>query len=456
MAVSSAPRTVTRPSRYKPGWGDLLGAFALFATVAPLGLWLYNHGLPLPLGMKTTVGMLGLLSSLIATQLMLLLVVLMARIPWVERAWGHDLLARRHRWVGFASFWFMLGHIVAQTLERVARDWSVAWQRTYEIFIAEPWMLWATVGTAMIVGVMVTSMRRARRRLRFESWHLLHLYAYLGLILILPHILVTGPEFHEPLMKAIMWGEYIFAGGAILVFRLGLPLYRSLYHRVRVEEVRTETPGVVSVSVTGKRLDRMRVTAGQFFIWRFLDGPGWTRGHPYALSAAPQGDRMRITIQAAGDGSARAAELRPGTRALIEGPYGTLTARQRRWPKMLLIAAGVGITPLRALLDEPTYAPGDATLIYRYSSDEHALFVAELQELAETRGVELILLPGPRRADGSWLPADTELDLRDAVPDITTRDVYVCGPPPWIASVRTTLRAAGVHRDYVHSEIFSW
>src|SRR5882757_9522232 len=157
-----APRSPERPSRYRPGWGDVLGVLALFSIIGPVGLWLMNHGLPVPLGMKSTVGMLGLLFSLIATQLMLLLIVLMARIPLVERAWGHDLLARRHRWVGFASFWFMLGHIVAQSVERMDRDWSVAWGRLWELLVVEPWMLWATVGTIMIIGVMVTSMRWAR------------------------------------------------------------------------------------------------------------------------------------------------------------------------------------------------------------------------------------------------------------------------------------------------------
>jgi predicted ferric reductase len=412
--------------------------------------------------MKSTVGMLGLLSSLVATQLMLLLVVLMARIPWVEHAWGHDLLARRHRWIGFASFWFMLGHLVAQTVERVSRDWSTAPTRTYELYVVEPWMLAATAGTVLVLAVMVTSMRWARRRLRFESWHLLHLYAYLGLILILPHMLVTGPEFHAAWARAFLWGEYIFAGVCMLLFRLGLPLYRSFRHNLRVEQVSRETPDVVSVTFLGRHLDELHAQSGQFFIWRFIDGPGWSRGHPYALSAAPEGDRLRISIRESGDGSARAAELKPGTKALIEGPYGTMTSHTRRWPRMLLIAAGVGVTPMRALLEDTAYGPGEATLIYRYSSDADRLFKEELEELAVRRGVDLVMLPGSRASLDSWLPADLAAEgeevavLRHAVADVTCRDVYVCGPPPWAASVRETLRQAGVRKEDIHTEVFAW
>ncbi|MFD9187068.1 hypothetical protein ACFWCA_02455 [Streptomyces phaeochromogenes] len=206
----------------------------------------------------------------------------------------------------------------------------------------------------------------------------------------------------------------------------------------------------------------MRTASGQFFVWRFLDGPGWTRGNPYTLSAAPTRDRLRITIKAAGDGSARAARLTPGTRALIEGPYGTLTARQRSRPRMLLIAAGIGITPMRALIEDTAYATGETTLIYRYSEDQHAVFADELRAIAAHRGVELIFLPGPRRADTSWQaagPAHLDDDaqvLKNLVPDIARCDIYVCGPPAWITAVRKAARGAGAHRDHVHTEEFAW
>jgi ferredoxin-NADP reductase len=129
---------------------------------------------------------------------------------------------------------------------------------------------------------------------------------------------------------------------------------------------------------------------------------------------------------------------------------------------MLLLAAGVGVTPLRALLEDTAYEPGEATLIYRYSSDADQLFKEELRELASRRGVELVLLPGSRASLDSWLPADLAAEgeevavLRHAVADVTCRDVYVCGRPPWAASVRETLRQAGVRKEDIHTEVFAW
>lgn len=474
MAVeetAAAGRRRIRPGGAGPrwagafGWADLLGPVGIASAVFVVCLWLRDQGLTsVTSDVQRAMGSLGLLTGLLASDLMVLQVIVLARIPWVERGWGHDLLARRHKTLGYWSFYLMIAHLLLFAAERVARDPSGALGALWRVFVTDSWMLFATVGTLLIIGVVVTSIRIARRRLRYESWHLLHLYSYLGMAFSFPHTLGDGADFHEPWARAYWWTLYLFAAGATVVYRLALPGRRSLYHRLRVAEVRTEGEGVVSVTLSGHRLDRLGARSGQFFVWRFLDGPGWSRGHPYALSAAPRRDRLRITVKAESADSARTAELRPGTRALIEGPYGGLTAR-RGGRRMLLIAAGIGITPLRALIEDAGYGPGEATLVYRFSRPEHAVFVGELREIAARRGVALHFLPGPRRAGDSWLPAlpgppgpyagDVEV-LRDLVPDLADRDVYLCGPPAWLHAVETAARRAGVRRDRVHTEEFSW
>jgi ferredoxin-NADP reductase len=321
-------------------------------------------------------------------------------------------------------------------------------------------MLPATLGTAMLIAVVVTSIRAARRRLRYESWHLLHLYSYAGMGMALPHQLFDGMNFQSPVARAYWWAIYGLAVGAVLAFRVAAPLWRSHYHRLRVAGVKPEVPGVVSVTFEGHRLDRLRVRSGQFFIWRFLDGPGWTRGNPYTISDAPHRDRLRVTIRAVGDGSGRAHAVQPGTRVLIEGPYGTMTAQRRRHERMLVIAAGIGITPMRALIADTPFAPGDATLIYRYSGDAEPMFREELEEIAAERGVDLHFLPGSRAADDSWVPAGTDGNdvevLTRLVPDAAQRDIFVCGSPGWIAAVRRAARAAGASPKQIHTEEFAW
>ncbi|HYJ22142.1 MAG TPA: ferredoxin reductase family protein [Solirubrobacterales bacterium] len=449
------------PAALRFGWADLLGPIGVASVVVVVCMWLRTQGWQTTISsFDSALGSLGLLTGLVAADLMILQVIVVARIPWVERAWGHDLLMHRHRTLGYWSFWLMMVHVVLYAVERgkgAGSDWL---NTQFELFILNPWFLFATLGTLILIGVVVTSIRIARKRLRYESWHLLHLYSYLGMGLAFPHMLSDGMHFHSPLAQAYWWAIYGIAVVTVLLFRLGLPAARSLYHRLRVVAVKEEAPGVVSVLVKGHRLDRLRTKSGQFFIWRFLDGRGWSRGNPYTISDAPKNDELRVTIQAAGEGSARAARLEPGTRVAIEGPYGTMTAERRTHPRMLVMAAGVGITPMRALVADTPYGRGEATLIYRYSEEEHAIFREELEGLAARRGVELHFLPGARAADGSWLPigsgGDDVEELKRLVPDIADCDIYLCGPAPWISSVRRAAKAAGASRRQVHTEDFAW
>lgn len=238
----------------------------------------------------------------------------------------------------------------------------------------------------------------------------------------------------------------------------GPPLYRTLRHDVRVSSVVRESSDVVSVHLTGRRLDLLPLRAGQFLNVRFLSGRGWTRTNPFSLSAAPDGRGLRITAKALGTGSARLADLRPCTRVMIEGPYGRLSDRARTRPGLLLIGAGVGITPIRALAEGLDYAPGEAILLQRYTAEP--LFTAELDRLAAERGLRVIPLPGTRHRTDSVLGpragSDEHAALRRWVPDVAERDVFLCGPAPWTAGVERLLARAGVPRSRVHTETFGW
>ncbi|GAB3468021.1 ferredoxin reductase family protein [Kineococcus endophyticus] len=422
--------------------------------------WLTGRGAQDLTGWATGLSSLGRLSGLWASVLLLAQVLLMARIPLLENAFGRDRLAKVHRWVGFCSFDLVLAHLVTITWGYAAGELTRVPATAWDLVTDYPGMLLATAGTLALVAVVVTSVKASRRRMRYESWHLVHLYAYLGVGLALPHQLWTGTDFvSSPARTVFWWTAWGATAAAVLVWRIGLPLLRSRRHRLFVTRVVPEAPGVVSVHLSGRRLHRLPVEAGQFLGFRFLDGAGWMRNHPYSLSAAPTPYGLRITVRTDGDGGRRLASVRPGTRVLVEGPYGRLSARARTASKVTLIGAGVGITPLRALAEALPYAPGDAVLLHRFR--DQPLFRAEFAALTAGRGLRVVDLPGPRRGDGSWLgrgtpPVDDVTALRWLVPDIAHHDVYVCGPREWARDVRTAALAAGVPAERLHLEEFGW
>ncbi len=400
---------------------------------------------------------LGRLTGLLATVLLLAQVLLMARVPLLERAFGQDRLAAAHRLVGFTSFTGMIAHVGLITWGYAAGDLLATPGELWDLTLTYPGMLLAVAGTACLVMVVVTSLRAARARMRYESWHLLHLYAYAGVGLALPHQLWTGQEFLASTARTVFWWTaWGLAAGAVLAWRVGLPLYRSLHHRLVVTSVVPEGDGCVSVYLTGRHLDGLGAVAGQFLQWRFLTRRGWSRAHPYSLSAAPDGRSLRITVKDLGDGTAEVPGLRPGTRVLIEGPYGRLTARARTSDRVALIGAGVGITPLRALAED---LDADVVVLHRFRREP--LFAREFSLLARERRIGLVPLPGRRRGRDSWFgagvgPVDDLTALRARVPDIAERDVYLCGPVPWTEQVQRTLHAARTPADRVHTETFGW
>jgi ferredoxin-NADP reductase len=228
-----------------------------------------------------------------------------------------------------------------------------------------------------------------------------------------------------------------------------------------VSHVVAEGPGLTSVYLRGRWLQRLPVRAGQFFHWRFLDGRGWSRANPYSLSATPTGDLLRITVKDLGDGSSRIATLKPGTRAFVEGPYGKLTGEAYTGGPVLMMACGIGITPLLALLGELPYRPGEATLIYRARSAAEVAFRRELEWYAAHRGVRVTYLFGPRAGRRSWLPrpfaTDGDVDvLRRIAPHVRASRVYICGPDEWAQAAGDAARSAGVGADRIHTEQFAW
>jgi predicted ferric reductase len=453
-----------RPRPVPPWWRDAVGVACWASALVVVALWLSGRGLQSLSGpAPDLLTSLGRVTGLVAADLLLIQVLLMARVPMIERSYGQDELARRHRLVGFWSFNLLLAHIVLITLGYAGSGHTSFLHELWNLVTTYGGMLLAAASVAALTVVVVTSVRAARRALRYESWHLLHLYAYVGVGLSVPHEIWTGADFQtSAVARAYWWGSYATAAGAVVVFRLGVPLWRSLRHGITVSKVVRESRDVVTVHMRGRGLHRLPVHAGQFFIWRFLDGPGWSRGNPYSLSAAPRRDHVQITAKDAGDGSSRLARLTAGTRVLIEGPYGRLTAEQRERSKVVMLACGIGVTPMKALLEDMDYAPGDATLIYRARSEPDVVFRRDLDLLATQRGVDVHYVIGHRiRGRKSWLPESAaatkdEQALRRLVPDIYNRDVFICGPDEWMQAAATAARHLGVPEEQLHEERFTW
>jgi predicted ferric reductase len=393
----------------------------------------------------------GRLAGFTGAYVMLIMVVLIARLPWLERAVGQDRLLHWHRRVGPWALWLIAGHVVFITLGYAQLARTGVLSQVWSFLTTYADLLAAAVGFGLLVMAGLTSIRIARRRLKYETWWIVHLYIYLALALAFAHQIATGLSFRgHPFTRAVWIVLWACAAAIVLVFRVALPLWRSLRYRLRIVSVREETPGVFSVICEGRHLERLAVSGGQFFQWRFLARGLWWQAHPYSLSALPRPPYLRVTVKALGDQSRAVARLAPGTRLAIEGPYGTFTHHARSSDRVALVGAGVGITPLRALLEDLP-ASVDVVVIVRASTKEDLVHHDEIVALVEQRGGRLFELVGSR----TEVRVDSRM-LRRLVPDLALRDLYICGPEAFSDLIEAGARKLNVHAEQIHREAFAF
>jgi predicted ferric reductase len=437
----------------------LIAGALWFVVLANAGviiwLWLRGGGVSHVKETPELLTSLGRITGLIGAYLALVQVLLLARLPPLERLAGFDRLTVWHRLNGKVCIVLIVAHVILITAGYAGMDQLSLPSEFSRLLSSYPGMITATVGTALMIAVVATSLVVARRRLPYEMWYLVHITVYAGIALGYIHQLPTGNEFTTSTSQSDYWiSLYVLTLALVLIFRVAVPIWNARRYRLRVAEVTDEAPGVVSLRITGRRLGQMNAHAGQFMLWRFLAPGAWWQAHPFSLSAAPDGRSLRLTVKQVGDFTREVGGIRPGTRVVAEGPFGTFTSVRRTLPKVALIAGGIGITPIRALFEELPAGPGELVLIYRALAEEELVFRDELERIASDRGAEVHYVVGDHRE-----PAGRDLlsseHLTRLVPDLPEREVYLCGPAPMMERTRKALGGAGVPDGQVHSERFA-
>ncbi|MFM6973681.1 MAG: ferric reductase-like transmembrane domain-containing protein [Agromyces sp.] len=436
---------------------DAWQVLAVVSVAIPLAMYLAQGAAEQFTTVGTTVYALGVIAGLIGTQLCLIMLLLAARVPGIERVYGQDRAIALHSKLGKPVFYLLVAHGLLLMVGAALQS-GVDVIATTAAFLSDSNYLLATIGLGLFAVVAISSFVAVKRALHFEVWHFIHLLSYIAVGVALPHQFVSGGVFGQGPSLWYWMALYIVTALCLLVWRWFLPVVRSARHQLRVSRIEVIGPDVFSVYLTGQRLDRLAAQGGQYLHWRFWAPGLWWQSHPYSLSAAPKNGELRITVRGVGAGTARILRVAPGTRVGIAGPYGRFTVAARTKPRLALVGAGMGIAPLRALMDELTPMPGRLTVILRSPSTEQTWLLEEVTHQAERLGGRVIVLPG-RRAPGDWRSADAVrkgFTLGNLVPAIPETDFYICGPTDWTEAVGRDVRSFGGKSDHIHAERFSW
>ncbi|NNN00987.1 MAG: hypothetical protein HKL86_04055 [Acidimicrobiaceae bacterium] len=458
-AVFDPRRTPTSP-RTRPGarraraHGPNAVAFYLVLTVVGIGMGLVL-GLPMVDGTRSELHVaggfamfLGSLTGLIGTYLALLMVVLASRMPALERMLGQGGVIHWHRRLAPWPIVLISAHAVLLTIAYAQAAKTGVLSELGVIVNTFPNMVTATVALVLMIVIGLISIRAVRTRIPREKWWLVHLLMYAALILSFAHEVVLGPSFVGHPLTQLSWTvAWLIAAALVVVYRIGLPVYRSMRHRLQVVEVHPEGPGVTSIILKGRDLEHLAIAGGQFFEWRFLTPSMWWQAHPFTVSALPQPPFLRITVKGVGDFSRGLAQVKVGTSVWVEGPYGSFTEFARRRSHVLMIAGGVGVTAVRALLEDLP-AKSQPIVVLRATREEDLVLANEIEELVRHRKGVLHRLVGSR--------SEVQLSsITKLVPDIGRRDVFVCGSEAFVRDAVAFAREAGVAPEALHQEAYA-
>lgn len=437
------------------GWAAVLLPIIFF--VANRGL----HNLDSFAGVAMT---LNRISALVGTSLLLVHMTLVARVPWIESTMGLDKSTQLHKRLGKPLLYVLLFHFVSALVNYSVIDGRNLGETLIYLNTHYSDILLATIGLALMAVVVVSSIRAARRFLSYEAWYLIHLVSYVSVGLAIPHQFSFGTDLmDEPLLNGYFVFLYCFVAANVVWYRGLRPVLLSLRQNLRVTDVNPEQNRTTSVYIGGKSIWKFGAQSGQFFMLRILTPSQWWRPHPFSVSSAEGADHIRFTIGNRGDDTAKIQDIKLGTRVILEGPFGIFNESRRTHQYVTLIAAGIGVAPVRSLAESLAAEPDDVTVVYRVNDKSDAALLHELEEICQRRGHRLHLLSGPRGKKSGWLP-DTMMKgdkpdylvLLDTVPHVLESDVYICGPSGWANEVVQSLKKIGLPHDQLHVEEFAW
>ncbi|MBS2963323.1 ferric reductase-like transmembrane domain-containing protein [Actinocrinis puniceicyclus] len=396
------------------------------------------------------------LTGLLGAYLLLIEVALMARIPWLERRIG-SWLATLHRGLGAYLIMLLAAHTALVIVGYSMSLQAPASVVVKSIFATYPYVLMATGGFALLIAIGVSSIKHFRQKLGYDRWHSLHLVAYPAAVMAFFHQVFLGAQFTRNQVAKDTWiAMHVVVAAAIVLYRVYVPLNRTLKYRLRVVGVVVESADTISIYVGGVNVDRLGAQAGQYFRWRFLGRGLWHQTHPFSLSAAPTNGVLRLTVKGVGNYTRRLKRrIRPGVRVVADGPYGAFTAELRRRQRVLLIGGGVGVTPLRAIAEALDGGPGDVMFLQRASSAADLLMVDELEKMDAEGRLMYVPVLGKRGKTPRQDPMAPHR-LREIVGDLDEREVFICGSPSMARSTIKNLRKAGVPWRRIHTELFDF
>lgn len=423
-----------------------------------LGFWWYSSGSLFSGGFADVATAIGRVTALLAVYFILLQFVFIGRSVWIEQIFGLDKLTRIHHWNGFLSLFFIILHPIFVTIGYALSD-NISFFAQFSKFLSNfQDVSGGLIGLIIFVAVVFFSFYIVRRKLKYEAWYFIHLATYAALIFAWGHQLSVGGDFlNSKIFTGYWYLIYALVFGGIIFWRFCRPLYLFSKHRFFVSRIEQETDSTYSFYISGRAIEKFKIKAGQFMILRFFSKNFFWQAHPFSLSFVPKNSELRVTVKKSGDFTSKLPVVRIGTKIIIDGPYGVFTEKLAGENKFLFIAGGIGITPIRSLIEKiiKDKKVSDVALLYGNRNRADVVFKDELEEFSSKFNFPLhYVMSDDKEFSGEQGKIDINR-IKRLVKDFREREIYICGPKPMMLGLRDNLVKLGISPKRIHFELFA-
>ncbi len=434
----------------------LIFSFFILNLFTIVFFWWSNSGPQLFQGISLAFISLGRLCGLFAVYAVLLQLVLIGRSPWIEKIFGLDKLSRIHRLNGKIAICFILLHPLLLTLG-YSLDRKTGFIHQFLFFVTKfEDVFEAFIAVILFSFIVFLSLSIARKRLKYETWYYVHIFNYLAIFLAWSHQLKNGEDFLSNNLFVFYWyGLYIFVLINHILFRFIRPWFNFFKYRFYVTDIIHETDDVISVIITGKNIENFKVKPGQFLIVRFLTKDLWWQAHPFSFSKYPDGQSIRLSIKNVGDFTSVIPRIKKGSYVYIDGPFGIFTKEVITKEKILFIAGGIGITPIRSLLEQLVREKRDIVLMYSNKIKKEIVFKNEFDKLQKEFSFSVYYFLSQEQESGFYSGRIDGQQIEKLVKDFKKRDIFLCGPVSMMDAIKKDLLVRGVPAHQIHYEQFS-
>ncbi len=411
-----------------------------------LGFWYFNNQSMLT--GDSLYNALGRIFGLIGTYLFLIQILLISKIKLIEKTYGHDKLTRIHHYNGIVAFILLLLHGLFLVIgyKLIAK---ISFLNQLTKFIGGDEIGSAILALVILIIIIILSITFSKIKIKYELWYFTHLFTYLVIILAFSHQIENGMDLYSNNAFLIYWYIlYIVIIGLLLVYRFLIPIYNYYTYRFQVNRVVNENKEITSIYISGKNINNFKFDGGQFGIFRFLDNTFY-QAHPFSFSKTYDGKEIRISIKNLGDFTSKIKNIKVGTSIVIEGPFGVFTKKQVKHKNVILIAGGIGITPVRSLFEELSKnLSKNVTLVYCVKNENELVFKDELSSIKQKNKIYYHISNKEKHL--------SEDKLRSIILNPTQTDVFICGPNQMTKNLIKILRKLGVNKKRIHFEKFSF